>query len=144
MALASLLSGLALANAGLGAVHGFAGPIGGRYGAPHGAVCAALLPHAMRVNVRAVVAREPKPGILDRYGEIAVMLTGRKDASVVDGVEWVKQACDDMAITGLSAFGVRTRELSDLIQAAERSSSMRGNPITLTHGEMQEILESAL
>jgi alcohol dehydrogenase class IV len=144
MALASLLSGLALANAGLGAVHGFAGPIGGRYGAPHGAVCAALLPHAMRVNVRAVAAREPEPGILDRYGEIAILLTGRKDASVVDGVEWVKQACDDMAITGLSAFGVRTRELSDLIQAAERSSSMRGNPITLTHGEMQEILESAL
>src|SRR5262245_26642329 len=57
MALASLWSGMALANAALGAVHGFAGPVGGRFGAPHGAVCAALLPHVMAANIRALDAR---------------------------------------------------------------------------------------
>jgi alcohol dehydrogenase class IV len=144
MALASLLSGLALANAGLGAVHGFAGPIGGRYSAPHGAVCAALLPHAMRVNLHALRSRESASGVLDRYVEIARLLTGCEDATAEEGVEWIKQVCDETEVTSLRGFGVEADGIRDLIPAAERSSSMRGNPITLTHAEMQEILESAL
>ncbi len=144
MALASLLSGLALANAGLGAVHGFAGPIGGRFVAPHGAVCAALLPHAMRVNLRALCSREPGSGVLDRYGEIARLLTGREDAMAEEGLEWINRACHELDIAGLRRFGIEADGISDLIPAAERSSSMRGNPITLTHAEMHEILEAAL
>ena len=77
MALASLFGGLALANAGLGVVHGFAGPVGGTFHAPHGAVCAAFLPHVMAVNARALRTRQPGSAALARYDEIARILTGQ-------------------------------------------------------------------
>src|SRR5690606_6786032 len=76
MALASLFGGLALANAGLGVVHGFAGPIGGMFAAPHGAVCAALLPHVMHANLRALQTRAPSHPGIRRYEELARLLTG--------------------------------------------------------------------
>jgi alcohol dehydrogenase class IV len=144
MALASLLSGLALANAGLGAVHGFAGPIGGRLAAPHGAICAALLPHALRVNLLAIEARDPESETLTRYAELAALLTGRKDATARDGLEWVGRVCEDLDIPGLGNYGVEPGGISELIEASERSSSMHGNPISLTRAEMREILEAAL
>ena len=71
MSYASLLGGLALANAGLGVVHGFAAPIGGMFDAPHGAVCAAILPYGMEANIRALRERSPEGGALARYREIA-------------------------------------------------------------------------
>jgi alcohol dehydrogenase class IV len=144
MALASLLSGLALANAGLGAVHGFAGPIGGRHAAPHGAICAALLRHALRVNLQAIETREPDSEVLARYAEVAALLIGREDVTAQDGVEWVGHVCDELNIPGLSRHGVDTGGFSELIESAERSSSMRGNPISLTHAEMRLILEASL
>jgi alcohol dehydrogenase class IV len=144
MALASMLSGMALANAGLGAAHGFAGPIGGRYDAPHGAVCAALLPHTMRVNLRALNARAAETETLERYVEIAALLIGRQDATAEDGVEWIRQACYELKIPRLHSYGIEADAIPDLIMDAERSSSMRGNPISLSHEEMREILESAL
>src|SRR5678816_3584886 len=67
MAVAALFSGMALANAGLGAVHGFSGPIGGMFPAPHGAICAALLPHVMAVNIRALRLRQSNGQTLARY-----------------------------------------------------------------------------
>ena len=75
MALASLCGGLALANAGLGTAHGFAGPVGGMFPAAHGAVCAALLPHVMSINVQALNARQPESEALGRYDEVARILT---------------------------------------------------------------------
>ncbi len=92
MAIASLYGGLALANAGLGAVHGFAGPIGGSFPAPHGAVCGALLPHVMAANIQALRERDPGSFALRRYEEIATMLTGKTKAPTADaGVEWVRR-----------------------------------------------------
>ena len=76
MAVASLFGGMALSNAGLGAVHGFAGPIGGSFSAPHGAICAALLPHVMAMNLRALRQRDPHGAALFRYEEAAWWLTG--------------------------------------------------------------------
>ncbi len=87
MALASLCGGLALANAKLGAVHGFAGPIGGMFDAPHGAVCARLLPLVMTANVRALEERSPNSPALVRYAEVAKIVTGDADASIADGVD---------------------------------------------------------
>src|SRR5439155_3100249 len=81
MAVASLFGGLALANAGLGVVHGFAGPIGGMFPAPHGAVCAALLPHVVKVNLKAIRERKPESETLFRYDEIALILTGDPGAT---------------------------------------------------------------
>ena len=144
MALASLLSGLGLANSGLGAVHGFAGPIGGRFSAPHGAVCASLLPHAMAVNLRAMEERLPGCEALQRYREIAVMLTGRDGARAMDGIEWISETCEELKIPRLRSYAAGVETFPDLIEAAEGSSSMQGNPIRLERGEMQEILTLAL
>ena len=144
MALASLLSGLGLANSGLGAVHGLAGPIGGRFSAPHGAVCASLLPQAMAVNLRAMEERAPACETLQRYREIAVLLTGRDGARAMDGIEWISETCDELMIPPLRSYAIGVEAFPDLIEAAEGSSSMRGNPIRLERDEMQEILELAL
>src|SRR6202007_1073977 len=80
MALASLFGGLALANAGLGAVHGFAGPVGGMFNAPHGLVCGILLPFVVDANIKALQLRSPDSQALKRYDEIGRLLTGSSQA----------------------------------------------------------------
>ncbi len=144
MALASLLSGLALANSGLGAVHGFAAAIGGMFPAPHGAVCVALLPHAMRVNWRALREREPGHRALVRFDEVAAMLTGKAQATAEEGLEWLKALSVALAIPRLSAYGVSSGDATAVCEKAAASSSMKGNPIPLTGGELAEILGAAL
>ena len=89
--MAGLFGGLALANAGLGAVHGFAGPIGGSFAAPHGAICAALLPHVMRANLRALRQRAPDSAALPRFDQVARWLTGDASATADAGVQWIQQ-----------------------------------------------------
>src|SRR6266487_1993178 len=106
MAIASLFGGLALANAGLGAVHGFAGPIGGMFPAPHGAICAALLPQVMEANIRALRQRQSANPALGRYGEIARITTGDGSAGAEDGVQWARQLVSDLRIPPLRAYGI--------------------------------------
>ena len=144
MSLASLLGGLALANAGLGVVHGFAAPIGGMFDAPHGAVCAALLPHGMAVNIRAVRGRAPESETLRRYETVARLLTGKPDALAEDGVEWVRHLCHELQIPTLSSYGVQEKDVPTLVERASQASSTKGNPITLTLVELQEVLTRAL
>lgn len=144
MALASLFGGLALANAKLGAVHGFAAPIGGMFPAPHGAVCARLLPHVMRANLHAMRTREPSHPALERYGEVARIVTGKPTASAEEGAEWVAALCEALAIPPLSKYGVTAAHLDDIAQKSASASSMKGNPIVLTHDELMAILEAAL
>lgn len=143
MALASLFGGLALANARLGAVHGFAGVFGGMFDSPHGAVCAALLPHVMAINVRALAARDPDGEALQRYDEVAQILTGDPDATAADGVAWVEALCDELQIAALGSYGLAKNDFPELIEKSARSSSMQGNPIKLTGEELAEILERA-
>ncbi len=140
MALASLCGGLALANAKLGAVHGFAGPIGGMFAAPHGAVCARLLPFVVAANVRALQARAPDSPALARYAEVAQILTGDADATIADGVMWVQALCADLAAPGLATYGMTESDLADVVAKAMPSSSMKGNPIVLTEAELTVIL----
>ena len=142
MAWASLLGGLALANSGLGAVHGFAAPLGGMWPAPHGAVCAALLPHAMAVNVRALRARAPDK--LARFDEVARLLTGRADATAGDGVEWLAALVERLEIPPLRSYGVTGEALPELVSKAAQASSMKGNPIVLTEAELGEIVSRAM
>jgi alcohol dehydrogenase class IV len=144
MAFASLLGGLALANAGLGAVHGFAAPIGGMFDAPHGAVCAALLPHVMRANIRALRERGAEPGALERYREVAQILTGRADAKPEDGAEWAEGLVRRLGIPPLSAYGVGREHVAVVVENAARASSMKGNPVALAAEELSAILEAAL
>jgi alcohol dehydrogenase class IV len=143
MALASLYGGLSLANAGLGAVHGFAGPIGGMLPAPHGAVCAALLPHVMAANIRALRQREPESFALRRYVQIATLLpdcSGSADA----GVEWVQKLVKDLEIPNLGAYGIREEHVAKIVSKAANSSSMKANSIVLTPDELAQTLRLAL
>lgn len=144
MAWVSLLGGLALANGKLGAVHGFAGPLGGMYAAPHGAVCARLLPGVVRINIRALLARDAANPALERYGEISKILTGDAQADLGAAVAWLTQTVDAFAIPGLGAYGLTTADLPLLVENARHSSSMKGNPIALTDAEMLQILDEAL
>lgn len=144
MALASLYGGLALANAGLGAVHGFAGPLGGMYPAPHGAVCAALLAPCSEVNVRALRQRAPEHPALRRYREIARWLTGDGEATVDDGLKSLRRLVEDLGVPGLSGYGSIEAELEMVIDKARAASSMKGNPIELTEAELRDAVVLAL
>jgi alcohol dehydrogenase class IV len=144
MAYASLLGGLALANAGLGVVHGFAAPIGGMFDAPHGAVCAALLPAGMSANIAALRARAPQSGALERYREIARILTKDRDAIPEEGTEWVRNLTTQLAIPPLARYGMRGKDAAELAEKASRSNSMKGNPIPLTEAELTAVIESSL
>jgi alcohol dehydrogenase class IV len=143
MAYASLLGGLALANAGLGVVHGFAAPIGGMFEAPHGAVCAALLPYGIAANVDAMRSRAPQHVALARYDVIAAILTGDTDATADDGVAWLTGLCHDLEIQPLSRYGIRAEHTSDITSKAANASSMKANPIVLSDAELQGILPRA-
>ena len=144
MAVASLFGGLALSNAGLGAVHGFAGPIGGSFSAPHGAICAALLPHVMAMNLWALRQRDPHGAALYRYEEAAWWLTGNSKAKAEDGVEWVRALVADLKVPRLGSFGIQQTHIADLAVKAANASSMKANPIVLTPEELTETLRLAL
>ena len=144
MSLASLFGGMALANAGLGAVHGFAGPIGGMFPAPHGAICAALLPHVMETNLRALRERDERSYAVSRYDEIARLLTGNSHATADAGIEWVKQLAADLQIPRLGTYGINSSRVTELVEKARNASSMKANPILLTPEELSEILERAI
>lgn len=144
MALASLFGGMALANAGLGAVHGFAAPIGGMFPAPHGAVCAALLPGVMEANVRALRERAPESAALRRYDEVARLLTGRAQATAADGVAWVRELCAALNIARLRTWGLTEGDVAGVVQKAMQASSMKANPIPLNAGELELVLRGAV
>ncbi len=144
MSWASLLSGLALANAGLGVIHGFAGPLGGLLRAPHGALCAALLPYGMSANIRALRERMPEDDALNRYRQISALLTGDEQAEPEDGVRWMAQLCRDLSIRSLREYGLSETQIPDLIRNALKSSSMKGNPLTLAETELVSLVRDSL
>jgi len=142
MAMASLCGGLALANAGLGAVHGFAAPIGGMYSAPHGAVCAALLPEVVEMNIRA--AQEQKAlELLRRFNDVARLLTGVATARAADSLPWLRGLCRDLKVQRLGALGVQPSDFDVIAGKALETNSMKGNPVELTPAQLREILERA-
>ncbi len=153
MAFASLCGGLALANAGLGAVHGFAAPLGGAYPISHGVACALLLAPVMEANVAALRAMEPDAtagpatagATLRRYVEVGGMLTGEWGADAIEaGVDWVRDRVKQFGLGGLARYGVRADDLPDLALHAEEASSMKGNPVTLGRATLMQILKRAL
>ena len=144
MALASLFGGLALANAGLGAVHGFAAPIGGRFAAPHGAVCAALLAPVMEANLAAARGRQPGGDTLRRYTDVARLLTGDPTAEAGDGVRWVRALVAELRIPPLRSHGVAAGDVDLIVEQAAKSSSMKANPLALTAAELAAALRAAL
>jgi alcohol dehydrogenase class IV len=144
MALASLLGGLALANAGLGVVHGLAAPIGGTFAAPHGSTCAILLGPGMEANIRALRERAPGSEYLDRYRKVAAALVGNPAAEPEEGPAFARQFCADLSIPPLRSYGLQPADIAALVEKASMTSSMKGNPIALRPQELIEILLRAL
>jgi alcohol dehydrogenase class IV len=144
MSLASLCGGVALANAGLGAVHGLAGPIGGMFPAPHGAVCGVLLPGVMEANIRVLRHRGAGDGPLARYREVARILTGDATAEAEDGMAWVRALVTDLALPPLSRHGMTAAEIPAVVERARQASSMKGNPVVLSDHDLAAILAEAI
>jgi alcohol dehydrogenase class IV len=140
LALASLLSGMCLANSGLGAVHGIAAAAGARLNAPHGAVCAAVLAAAMEVNLRALRDRAPEHPAIERMSAVATLLTSQPDASPEDAIAWLQELTAVLSIPGLASYGLNDVEIEAVVTAAQKASSMRGNPIELNDTEVSEIV----
>ena len=144
LALASLFGGVCLANSGLGAVHGLAAAAGARLSAPHGAVCAAVLAAAMDVNLRALRERAPGHSALGRMDEVAALLTDRSDATPEDAIVWLEELTSALSIPGLASYGLDQDQISAVVAAAQKASSMRGNPIELSDEEVSEIVTRSL
>jgi alcohol dehydrogenase class IV len=144
MAICSLLGGIALANAKLGAVHGLAGVIGGTADVPHGMACAALLAPVTEANVQALRSALPGHPALDRYAEAARLITGNPAASIEDGLAWIRETITLLGVPRLAAFGIGPQHADDIAAKAARSSSMQGNPVPLDHSDLLAILLQAI
>ncbi|MFZ5973863.1 MAG: iron-containing alcohol dehydrogenase [Bacillota bacterium] len=144
MAITSLFGGLALANAKLGAVHGFASVLGGKFPIPHGVACATLLPYTIEANVKALTERDPESEALKRFDEIARILTGRPDAKAADAVAWIQEICNHLRVPGLATFGMTPEDWPEVIAKTKAASSTKGNPIVLTDEELGWILRKAM
>jgi len=143
MATASLFGGLALANARLGAVHGFAAPLGGLCGAPHGAICARLLPLVMRTNLK-FARKMNQADLIARFTQIAKTLTGLSDVKAEDGITWLDTLVTDLGIQRLGSFGIAPSQVDLLVQQSRKASSMRGNPVELPSDALAAILHDAI
>ena len=150
MALCAMYGGMALANAKLGAVHGFSGTLGGLLHAPHGAICAALLPHCVKMNVKLLETRvmdenpqSAKEG-LRRYEEVANACLGKDDATVAELVKWIEDLVSFCGVPKLSTFGMKDEDVSESVSKSMQSSSMKGNPVALTVEELEEMLRNAM
>ncbi len=140
LAMASMLGGMALANVKLGAIHGFAGPMGGMFPIPHGTVCASLMAATMEMNLEALAENN---GDLSKYTELAQILTGSSQAKAEDGIVWAENLVGDLGIPGLSSFGIRENDFAELVEKAKVSSSMKGNPVQLDESQLTWILEKS-
>jgi alcohol dehydrogenase class IV len=143
MAIASLMGGLALANSGLGVVHGLAGPIGGMFDAPHGAVCAALLVPGLRVNWKAIQERLPGSTAESRFRELGRILTGNREAGAVEAIDCVEGWIRWLGVPGLAAYGIQPSDFGRIAAKGMQSSSLKGNPLPLTEEELVAVLEQA-
>jgi alcohol dehydrogenase class IV len=144
MAMCSLLGGMALANAKLGAVHGLAGVIGGTADVPHGLACAALLAPVIEANVAAARSLVSRADVLERYTEAARLLTGNPAAGVADGLDWIRETLTLLHVPGLATFGLLRTGADDIAAQALVSSSMKGNPVPLSQADLKAIVLQAL
>jgi alcohol dehydrogenase class IV len=144
MSLASLFSGIALANAKLGVVHGLAGPIGGVLNAPHGAICAGILSSSMVANIKAIQGRMPDHPVLERFTQVGQLLSQDPTATIASGISWVQNICRYASVKTLSSLGLAESYFDEIIDRAQQSSSMTGNPIILFDDELRTILQDSL
>jgi alcohol dehydrogenase class IV len=148
MSMASLEGGVALANAGLGAVHGIAAILGGAYGIPHGLACACLLPHVVEANMQRLRSESPTSPVLPRYVRVFSWLAGRpldsEDATLAQGVAFIQELNGRLGVPALKDFGVKEDDLAGIAAKSFLASSTRANPVTLSPQDLLGILGKAL
>nr|WP_269809780.1 iron-containing alcohol dehydrogenase [Kineosporia rhizophila] len=143
LALASLLGGVALANAGLGAVHGLAGVAGGMLGAPHGALCAAFLPAVLEADL-AALRRAPDPAVQARFAALGPLVTGSEEAGAEPAVAALGELVQALGVPGLAELGLREDDVDELVDGALAASSTKANPLPLTREEMTAAVRASL
>ncbi len=143
MSWCSTMGGVVLANAGLGVVHGFAAPLGGMLTAPHGALCAAMGAPGVAANIRALEVRRPGSPALRRYDLAARWITGCEEATRADLAPWLAETARMASVPTLAGLGLGPCGFSEVVAAAQRSSSMASNPIELTPDELHAALREA-
>jgi alcohol dehydrogenase class IV len=147
MGYAALLSGITLAQVGLGSVHGLASPLGAFYPIPHGVVCGTLVAVCTHLNIQAMLAREPENRALDKYTEAAEVLCARRFPSreaAWEGLVWLLDEWTEcLKLPRLGRYGLEPEGL-DHVVAHARGSSMKTNPIVLTDEEIKTCLERRL
>ncbi len=148
MALAALFSGITLANAGLGAVHGFAAPLGANFPIPHGTICAALLPHVVSANIAALAAESAQHPCLERYAELGRRLTGNQSLGHDEALEGCCRFLFDLVfklnVPPLREFGLAPGHIPGMVALARKASSMRYNPVVLSDETLSRILAAAV
>jgi alcohol dehydrogenase len=147
MAYASLTSGICLAQAGLGAVHGLASPLGALFPIAHGVVCGTLVASATAGNIAALEARDPDHPALPKYAEIGRRFAKQKGLAGPEArrllVDTLRAWETELDLPRLSAYGIGAGDLARIV-AASRGSSMKTNPIVLSDAELAHILSSRL
>jgi alcohol dehydrogenase class IV len=143
MCIGSLFGGIALANAKLGAVHGFAGPMGGMIDAPHGVICGILLPYVIKANIKALEERDPSSVVFAKYEKVAKIVTKNEKATARDLISWTDELYEKLDMPHLSEVDLKEDQIEELIDKAKKSNSMKGNPIVLTDEELKGIIRDA-
>ena len=147
LAYASLCSGITLAQAGLGSVHGLASPLGAFFPIPHGVVCGTLVAAATRVNIEALRERDPAGTALQKYAEAAVLLTGQmfnsRNAACDALVETLSQWTERLSLPRLCAYGMAEADLPRVV-AGCRGGSMQTNPLGLSDEEVARLVRARL
>jgi alcohol dehydrogenase len=147
MAYAALLSGITLAQAGLGSVHGLASPLGAFFPIPHGVVCGTLVAIATEINIRALRERDPQSSALEKYARIGCLLSRQPGLAQEEACRALVATLDSwtarMQLPGLRTYGIGEGDFTTIV-ANCRGSSMKTNPIALTDSEVTEILVGRL
>lgn len=140
LAYTSMIGGVALANSGLGVVHGFAGPLGSMTGAAHGAICGALLPYGLKVNRHFA----DDPIVIQRLDQIANWIIPIFGGMKADAFDTLAAWIADQGITGLASLGLKEVDIRAVATASQASSSMKANPVALSFEALVSVLEEAL
>jgi len=147
MAYAALISGITLAQVGLGSVHGLAAPMGAFFPIPHGVVCGTLVASATRVNIEVMQARESDNPALDKYARLAEILCERRirepAAAYTALIDLLAGWTERLQLPRLARYDITAADIPHIV-AHSRGSSMKTNPVLLTDGEIARVLEARL
>lgn len=144
MSFAALVSGICLANAGLGVVHGFASSVGAMFNIPHGVVCGTLMAPANRIIVRELRSGKGRTEALEKYaalGRITSGAEGKTDDYYTDGfIDWMEGLSEELNLPRLSSYGIERTHLDEIC----RNTGQKNNPVKLGKDELIEILTDRL